>query len=89
MRGDIGRWRAVANAGFAVAVLALGGFGLYQVAGGNGECSRPFVFKHSSQSSAVSRSGIASAFRGSTPAWSSGSSTRRAGPAGGIGPAGR
>jgi phospholipid/cholesterol/gamma-HCH transport system substrate-binding protein len=33
MRGDIGRWRAAANAVFAVAVLALGGFGLYQVAG--------------------------------------------------------
>jgi phospholipid/cholesterol/gamma-HCH transport system substrate-binding protein len=33
MRGDIGRWRALANAGFAVAVLALAGFGLYQVAG--------------------------------------------------------
>ena len=33
MRGSIGRWRALANAGFAVAVLALAGFGLYQVAG--------------------------------------------------------
>jgi phospholipid/cholesterol/gamma-HCH transport system substrate-binding protein len=33
MRRDIGRWRALANAGFALAVLALGGFGLYQVAG--------------------------------------------------------
>jgi phospholipid/cholesterol/gamma-HCH transport system substrate-binding protein len=32
MRRDIGRWRALANAGFALAVLALGGFGLYQVA---------------------------------------------------------
>jgi phospholipid/cholesterol/gamma-HCH transport system substrate-binding protein len=29
---DIGRWRALANAGFALAVLALGGLGLYQVA---------------------------------------------------------
>jgi phospholipid/cholesterol/gamma-HCH transport system substrate-binding protein len=27
------KWRAAANAGFVVAVLALGGFGLYQVAG--------------------------------------------------------
>jgi phospholipid/cholesterol/gamma-HCH transport system substrate-binding protein len=33
MRHDIGRWRAAANAGFAAAVLALAGFGLYQVAG--------------------------------------------------------
>jgi phospholipid/cholesterol/gamma-HCH transport system substrate-binding protein len=33
MRRNIGRWRVVANAGFALAVLALGGFGLYQVAG--------------------------------------------------------
>jgi phospholipid/cholesterol/gamma-HCH transport system substrate-binding protein len=33
MRGEIGRWRALANVCFAVAVLALGGFGLYQVAG--------------------------------------------------------
>ena len=33
MRGGIGRWRALANAGFAMAVLALAGFGLYQVAG--------------------------------------------------------
>ncbi|HKI19669.1 MAG TPA: MlaD family protein, partial [Isosphaeraceae bacterium] len=33
MLRDIGRWRALANAGFALAVLALGGFGLYQVAG--------------------------------------------------------
>jgi phospholipid/cholesterol/gamma-HCH transport system substrate-binding protein len=32
MRRDIGRWRALANAGFALAVLALAGFGLYQVA---------------------------------------------------------
>jgi phospholipid/cholesterol/gamma-HCH transport system substrate-binding protein len=30
---DIGRWRLLANAGFAVAILALGGFGLHQVAG--------------------------------------------------------
>ncbi len=33
MRADIGRWRALANAVFALAVLALGGFGIYQVAG--------------------------------------------------------
>jgi phospholipid/cholesterol/gamma-HCH transport system substrate-binding protein len=33
MRRDIGRWRALANAGFALAVVALGGFGLFQVAG--------------------------------------------------------
>ena len=33
MLREIGRWRALANASFAVAVLALGGFGLYQVAG--------------------------------------------------------
>jgi phospholipid/cholesterol/gamma-HCH transport system substrate-binding protein len=33
MSGNIGRWRALANAGFAVAVLALGAFGLYQMAG--------------------------------------------------------
>ncbi|WP_165227308.1 OmpA family protein [Aquisphaera insulae] len=32
MNRDIGRWRALANAGFVVLVLALGGFGLYQVA---------------------------------------------------------
>ncbi len=32
MRRDIGRWRALANAGFALGVLALGSFGLYQVA---------------------------------------------------------
>ena len=32
MLRDIGRWRALANAGFALAVLALGGFGLHQVA---------------------------------------------------------
>ena len=33
MRRGIGRWRVLANAGFALAVLALGGFGLHQVAG--------------------------------------------------------
>ena len=32
MRRDIGRWRALANAAFALAVLGVGGFGLYQVA---------------------------------------------------------
>src|SRR5208337_3924398 len=32
MRREMGRWRALANAAFALAVLALGGFGLYQVA---------------------------------------------------------
>lgn len=32
MRRDISRWRLLANAGFALAVLAVGGFGLYQVA---------------------------------------------------------
>jgi phospholipid/cholesterol/gamma-HCH transport system substrate-binding protein len=32
MRREIGRWRALRNAGFVLAVLALGGFGLYQVA---------------------------------------------------------
>jgi phospholipid/cholesterol/gamma-HCH transport system substrate-binding protein len=33
MRGNIGRWRALANVGFAVAVLAVAGLGLHQVAG--------------------------------------------------------
>jgi phospholipid/cholesterol/gamma-HCH transport system substrate-binding protein len=33
MRGTLGRKRALANAAFAVAVLALAGFGLHQVAG--------------------------------------------------------
>lgn len=33
MRGEFGRWRVLANVGFAAAVLALGTFGLYQVAG--------------------------------------------------------
>jgi phospholipid/cholesterol/gamma-HCH transport system substrate-binding protein len=33
MRLNIGRWRLAANAGFVLAVLALAGFGLYQVAG--------------------------------------------------------
>src|SRR4051812_20959478 len=32
MRRDIGRWRALGNVGFALAVLALAGFGLYQMA---------------------------------------------------------
>ena len=32
MRRDITRWRVLANAGFALGVLALAGFGLYQVA---------------------------------------------------------
>ena len=32
MRREIGRWRAVANAGFVIAVLLVGGFGLQQVA---------------------------------------------------------
>ena len=32
MRRQIGRLRAFANAGFALAILALGGYGLYQVA---------------------------------------------------------
>lgn len=32
MRRHIGRWRALANAAFALSVLGLGGFGLYQVA---------------------------------------------------------
>ncbi len=33
MRLNVGRWRVAANAGFVLAVLALAGFGLYQVAG--------------------------------------------------------
>lgn len=33
MLREIGRFRALANASFAIAVLALGGFGLYRVAG--------------------------------------------------------
>jgi len=33
MRRQIGQLRAFANAGFALAILALGGYGLYQVAG--------------------------------------------------------
>ena len=33
MRRNIGRWRLAANAGFVLAVLAVAGFGLYQVAG--------------------------------------------------------
>jgi phospholipid/cholesterol/gamma-HCH transport system substrate-binding protein len=33
MLREIGRWRALASASFALAVLALGGFGLYEVAG--------------------------------------------------------
>ncbi len=33
MLREIGRWRALASACFALAVLALGGFGLYEVAG--------------------------------------------------------
>jgi phospholipid/cholesterol/gamma-HCH transport system substrate-binding protein len=33
MRGDIGRWRIAASVGFALAALALAGFGLHQVAG--------------------------------------------------------
>jgi phospholipid/cholesterol/gamma-HCH transport system substrate-binding protein len=33
MRRNIGRWRMAANAGFILAVLAVAGFGLYQVAG--------------------------------------------------------
>lgn len=32
MRRDIGKWRALGNVGFALAVLALAGFGLYQMA---------------------------------------------------------
>ena len=32
MNREIGRWRAVANAGFALAILALAGFGMAQVA---------------------------------------------------------
>jgi phospholipid/cholesterol/gamma-HCH transport system substrate-binding protein len=32
MRRDIGRWRALGNAGFALAVLGLAGFGLFQMA---------------------------------------------------------
>jgi len=42
MLRDIGRWRALANAGFALAVLALGGFGLYQVAGRHWQVQRTF-----------------------------------------------
>ncbi len=33
MLREIGRWRALASAVFALAVLALGGFGVYEVAG--------------------------------------------------------
>ena len=33
MRRNIGPWRAAVNVGFALAVLALAGFGIYQVAG--------------------------------------------------------
>ena len=32
MRHDISRWRVLANAGFALAVLALAGFGIHQMA---------------------------------------------------------
>src|ERR671932_146537 len=30
---EVGRWRALANAGFVLAILALAGFGVVQVAG--------------------------------------------------------
>ena len=33
MSRNISRWRVLANAGFALAVLALAGFGVHQVAG--------------------------------------------------------
>src|SRR5271169_7224139 len=42
MLRDIGRWRALANAGFALAVLVLGGFGLYHVAGRHWQVQRTF-----------------------------------------------
>ena len=45
MLRDIGRWRALANAGFALAVLALGGFGLYQVAGRHWQVQPTFLVR--------------------------------------------
>src|SRR5262245_7495822 len=42
MSRDIGRWRALANAGFALLVLGLGGFGLYQVASRQWHVQSPF-----------------------------------------------
>ena len=88
MRGNIGRRRALANAGFAVAVLALAGFGLYQVAGKQWRVQPTFRVRAQFESIADSRSGIASAFKGSTPAWWSDRRARRAGRAGRADPAG-
>jgi phospholipid/cholesterol/gamma-HCH transport system substrate-binding protein len=42
MMRDIGRWRLLANAVFAAAILALGGFGLHQVAGRQWRVQRTF-----------------------------------------------
>jgi phospholipid/cholesterol/gamma-HCH transport system substrate-binding protein len=42
MRRDIGRWRALANLGFVLTVLALAGFGLYQVAGSHWQVQPTF-----------------------------------------------
>lgn len=42
MRREIGRWRAIANAGFVIAVLLAGGFGLRQVASRQWQVQKTF-----------------------------------------------
>jgi phospholipid/cholesterol/gamma-HCH transport system substrate-binding protein len=42
MRRDIGKWRLLLNAAFTAAILALGGFGIHQVAGRHWQVQRTF-----------------------------------------------
>ena len=67
MRGNIGRWRALASAGFAVAVLALAGFGLHQVAGKHWRVQPTFHVRARFASIGGLEAGIAFASRESTP----------------------
>ena len=73
----MGRWRALANAGFVLAVLALAGFGM--AAGGGppvAGAERRSGSGPTSRRSAGWRSGSGSGCRGSTPGWSRRSSRR-------------
>ena len=67
MLREIGRWRALANAVFALAVLALGASASIRSPAASGGCSRLFTCEPGSRRSAASKPAIVSEFRGSTP----------------------
>ena len=67
MRRTIGRWRALANAGFVLAVLALAGFGMDQVASRQWRVQPTFHVRAEFATIGGLEVGTGSGSRGSTP----------------------